>query len=222
MRKQMQNSYYVEGEDKITPKKIYVNLVRCFQKPMKINFFVMEYKEKHMAVDFINRRLTYHYVTSSTYAAGYFPPRYFDKHSIDLDKKAVSEIRKQLKNCIRELPLERVWEFLLYPVGSSDRAYLRCVDAKGNQYTYSTVKITQEKGSAIRIDVHEAYMAFYQFLLKWCDFPEYKPEDWAVSKRTKKEDNRYADETIWLCNACGSGNLMEHKCCVTCGTARGW
>lgn len=198
------------------------NLTRVFRKSLKVNAFVLEYKEKHMAVDFVNKKLSYHYVTSPTYAAGYFPEGYFDKHSIDLDKKTLSEIRKQLQNCIRELPLERVFEFLFYAGGTPDRAYLRCVDAKGNQYTYSTIKITKEKGSVEKIGVQEAYLALYQFILKLCDFPEYKPEDWAFPKGKKKEDNRYSDGTIWLCNACGSGNLMEHKFCVTCGAARGW
>jgi len=90
-------------------KDSFFNLKKFLRKSPKVNLFVLEYKEKHIAVDFVNKKLLYNYVTSPTYATEDFPEGYFDKHSTDLDKKELSKIRKQLKNCIRKFRWRECW-----------------------------------------------------------------------------------------------------------------
>jgi len=114
-------------------------------------------------------------------------------------------------------------EPLFYVGGSLDRAYLRCVDTKGNQYTYSTVKVSREGPRVERTQVHEKYIELFESLLKRCDFQEVQWKAMQTKQENCHSRNRHSDdETVWLCRSCKTANAFRNKFCSTCGAKREW
>lgn len=132
----------------------------------KISFFVMESRGIHMEVDFIQKQMSYKHVISPTIATEHFPDGYFEHHSVKLSNRVVWEIKKKLKEFVKNVPMERKLEFL--PPGAPRKAYMRCVDVNGNQHYYSTEHVSQSGFSVENTPIHEEYKDLYQFLLSQC------------------------------------------------------
>lgn len=127
----------------------------------------------------------------------------------------------KIRDKIYKLPYEGEYELL--PPGASADGILTVADISGKKFYYTNVHNIPTQFTVKREKLSDEFVSLFQLFDSFCEFPENKQEfeiDTDTNLFVDKE--RYFNETLWLCNKCKAGNLLEHRYCVKCGEYRGW
>lgn len=202
-------------------EKVKLIFQKHYHTPIEAAAVVLEFGGKHIEIRFADRTLSYKRVISPNQGGESFPAGYFDNHSADIDDYFLTQIQTQFHRCINTLSFKKGMTAL--PPGASQYASMRYVDTKGVSYSCSDVYVSNNPFSVEGITVHEEFDAFYKLLSSRCYFPESETNasDRVFSEK-QELDRRYFEETLWICEKCGTGNLFENHTCVKCGEARKW
>lgn len=192
-------------------------LKRYFKSRLNYNDIqkiILEYENKHIEFITENAKIEYRNVISPTEGRLSFPDGFFDEKYFSIPDSEEQKCREIIENCLCRLPLKNKIDML--PPGATYNVYLHLVDKGNNNFYYSaTYTITEQ--------VEPLFFELFTFFEKYCDFPKrqiYNSVDFTGG--TVRLDERYFNETLWLCPQCNNGNLFEHKRCVFCGAYRSW
>lgn len=183
-------------------------------------YVVLEYQQRHMEISLMNRMVELKRIISPTRGGEWFPNGYFDKRTVTVDDHVFEQLQEQLQICLRSLPFRK--EAASIPPGASYDAYLRILGRGMETYEYTTTAWSAEGTCLESTSVHEAFLELYELVSSQIDFPD-RESDVRMEPAQEREiyDSRYFEETLWMCEKCGAGNLLENRKCVKCGAARG-
>lgn len=182
----------------------------------------IEYRGKRIVYEINQGLITYKNIISPRDGGRHFPKGYFDVKTVALPENARKEIHKLIDTVTSQLPF--VDTLALLPDGASHDALLICTKNTGNQIFYTNRHLS-ETGFSVRTEpISAPFLELFNVLSAFCKFvPEV--DVFSVNSHVDKydlQDDRYFNETLWLCDKCFAGNLMEQRSCIKCGTPRPW
>jgi hypothetical protein len=152
-----------------------------------------------------------------------YPDGYFDEKHFFVSSAEKSDCWKTVKKCLKNLPLDRNIDLL--PCGAERNVCLYLVDKRNNWFYYSDTHATRGGFSVTTEPVEPSFFELVNFFEKYCDFPQWEfPQreiyDSVDPTEQSTLDERYYNETLWMCPQCHKGNLFEHERCAFCGADR--
>lgn len=183
---------------------------------------LVQYQEKHIVYLVQQGLIRYRNVIAPRDGGINFPEGYFD-----VKTQKLSEDEKQQVNFI----LEKAFSNLLFlgaldtlPLEASAEHVIICTKTTGARVCYSNRISDKSEHSVCAESISPTFLELFHVLSGFCDFmicPAPITSEACIDD-VQPQDQRYFEETLWLCKKCSAGNLMEHRYCVKCGAARPW
>ena len=183
---------------------------------------MLQYQGKHMVYKLHQGLIAYKNVISPRDAGGYFPEGYFDVKTVSLKEDDQKEICERIGIALSQLSFVDTLDFL--PPGASPKALMRCTKTDGDNVFYSNSHLDKSGFSVSHDPIDPSFFTLFKLLSGYCNFIEFPVSSSLDScvDSSEPQDKRYFEETLWICESCCTGNLMEHRHCIKCGKARAW
>ena len=183
---------------------------------------MLQYQGKHMVYKPQQGLISYKNVISPRDGACYFPEGYFDVKTVSLKEENQKEIGERIDIALSQLLLGDTLDIL--PPGASHEALMICTKTDGDKVFYSNCHLDKSGFSVSHDPIDPSFFMLFKLLSSYCifvEFPVFSSLE-SCADISKPQDKRYFEETLWICERCSTGNLMEHRYCIKCGKARTW
>lgn len=170
---------------------------------------MLQYDKKRFVYKIQQGMIEYRNLISFAEGGMKFPEGFFDTKTAFPPESARKEICRLFDAAVFRMSLEE---------DLSEEIVVKCTKHTGAQIDYSSCDWRQ-----IGFSNMELY-DLYNLLDSFCEFVpafEYTAAEPAFD-HDPPTDPRYFEETLWTCQNCLAGNLLEHRCCIKCGTPRSW
>lgn len=140
-----------------------------------------------------------------------------------LSLQAVEQCTAAAKQALGRLPMTDQCDFL--PPGAAYECLLVAVRQDGTTLCYSNTHLSESGFSLNCEPVHPEFWPLFNTLSSFCPCVEneyYQVLSGPEADTSVTQDRRYFEQTLWACEKCGTGNLMEHRHCIKCKAPRGW
>lgn len=183
---------------------------------------MLQYQGKHMVYKLQQGLIAYKNVISSRDAGCYFPEGYFDVKTVSLREDNQKEICERIDIALSQLLFSDTLDSL--PPGTSHEALMIGTKTDGDNVFYSNCHLDKSGFSVIHDPIGPSFFTLFILLSSFCNFAEFPVFSSIKScvDSSIPQDKRYFEETLWICERCSTGNLMEHRHCIKCGKARAW
>lgn len=183
---------------------------------------MLQYQGKHMVYNLQQGLILYQNVMSPRDSGICFPEGYFDVKTVLLNEENQKEIGEKIDIARSQLSFGDRLDTL--PLGASYEALMKCTKTDGDIVFYSNCHSDKSRFSVSRDPVDPSFLMLFKQLSGYCDFVEFSVISLLKScaDSSKAQDKRCLEETLWICDGCSAGNLMEHSFCINCGKARVW
>lgn len=182
----------------------------------------LQYQKKHIIYKKQQGLILYKHVISPIDGGNHFPEGYFDVKTVALSENDQKEIHRLIDTAISQLSFTDQLDLL--PVGASHEALIKCKKNTGEYTYYSNCRLNGSGFSVQKEPIPSSFLELFNTLINFCEFVPLV--DYAALESSfvqdYQQDTRYFEETLWVCENCSAGNLMEHHCCIKCGTLRPW
>lgn len=177
---------------------------------------VLEHNEKHFELNYTKGLLKYRNVISSTRGGERFPDGFFDEKEYIMTQKECHECRKLIDDFIKNATWKHELELL--PPGASRDEYCRMVYSSGMTLYYTNTLISCSGYGVETLPSEPTFIKLFKYLNRLCKVLKFTKEVDTQKVVNVTYDQRYFNETLWMCPNCKTFNLYEHKNCIKCGT----
>ena len=148
------------------------------------------------------------------------PKEFINSGTTVLSPKEIEQLSSILKKNLASLSFSDAP--IILPPGASYDGLLILTTSTGENRYYSNCH--QENFSIKTEPLDPSFLDLYHCLIDICRFSALSDCSTLEPMNDNRplQDPRHFQETLWICQNCSTGNLLEHSHCIRCGAARPW